>query len=115
MRSRGPVGGKIIGRAVRGAPRSIVNSTPPVTVDVKSSPAVTQVAAPYRAGQAVAKANGKRWGGSVKGRRCKVTSEQVDVVRRLHNEDTSIAGIACATGLSRPTVYAIIESEVSSA
>ena len=39
-----------------------------------------------RAGQAVALANGKRWGGSQKGRRIKVTAEQVQTIRQLKAE-----------------------------
>ncbi len=62
------------------------------------------------AGQAAARAAGKRWGGSLKGRRIKVTDEQVDIVRRMNSESASIAGIARATGLSRPTIYRILQS-----
>ncbi|KKL51055.1 hypothetical protein LCGC14_2299330, partial [marine sediment metagenome] len=58
-----------------------------------------------RAGQAVAHANGKRWGGSEKGRRIKVTAEQARSIRRLKDEGEKIAAIARATGLSRPTIY----------
>lgn len=64
------------------------------------------------AGQAAARAAGKTWGGSVKGRRIKVTEEQVQTVRRLRDERTPIAGIARATGLSRPTVYALLRSSM---
>ena len=62
------------------------------------------------AGQAVARANGKRWGGSKKGRRLKVTDEQVSVIRRLRRDGESVAGIARATNLTRPTVYAYLPS-----
>ena len=61
-----------------------------------------------RAGQAVAKANGKQWGGSEKGRRISVTDEQVATIQRLHGEGEKIAAIARATGVSRPTVYRVI-------
>jgi DNA invertase Pin-like site-specific DNA recombinase len=57
------------------------------------------------AGQAVARANGKRWGGSAKGRRVKVTDEQVQTITRMASEGAKVARIARATGLSRPTVY----------
>lgn len=57
------------------------------------------------AGQAVARAAGKVWGGSVRGRRLKVTDEQVATIQRLGRERTKVAAIARATGLSRPTVY----------
>lgn len=56
-----------------------------------------------RAGQAVARANGKTWGGSRKGRRLKVTLEQAQTFRRLKDEGEKIAAIARATGLSQPT------------
>lgn len=62
-----------------------------------------------RAGQAVAHANGKRWGGSQKGRRVKVTPEQSQAIHRLKYEGQKIAAIARATGLSRPTVYNVLE------
>ena len=60
------------------------------------------------AGQAAARAAGKRWGGSVKGRRVKVTQEQVDVIGRMHGEGAKVTAIARATGLSRPTVYSVL-------
>lgn len=69
-----------------------------------------------RAGQAAARAKGKTWGGSEKGRRLKVTDEQVRVVRQLKEEGVSVVAIAKATGLSRPTIYTILtEKEVSHA
>ena len=61
------------------------------------------------AGQAAARARGKKWGGSVKGRRVKVKDEQVSMVRRMRSEGTTVAAIARATGLSRPTVYSVLE------
>jgi DNA invertase Pin-like site-specific DNA recombinase len=57
------------------------------------------------AGQAVARANGKRWGGSKKGRRISVTDDQVRMIKRMAGEGEKVARIARATGLSRPTVY----------
>jgi DNA invertase Pin-like site-specific DNA recombinase len=60
------------------------------------------------AGQQAARAAGKRWGGSKKGRRLKVTQEQVDTVLRLKREGSKIAAIARATGVSRPTVYDVL-------
>jgi DNA invertase Pin-like site-specific DNA recombinase len=60
------------------------------------------------AGQAVAKANGKKWGGSKKGRRLKVKDEQVTTIKRMAGEGESITAIARATGLTRPTVYAYL-------
>ena len=60
------------------------------------------------AGQAAARAEGKRWGGSAKGRRVKVTPEQTTSVHRLRAEGAKVAAIARATGLSRPTVYSVL-------
>ncbi len=60
------------------------------------------------AGQEAARANGKRWGGSVVGRRIKVQPEQIATIRRLHSEASPVAAIARAVNLSRPTVYAIL-------
>ena len=62
------------------------------------------------AGQARARAEGKTWGGSEKGRRLKVTDEQVTLIRRLRREGESVAGIARATNLTRPTVYSYLPS-----
>ncbi|HWB14447.1 MAG TPA: recombinase family protein [Pirellulales bacterium] len=62
------------------------------------------------AGQAAARAAGKTWGGSKKGRRLTVKPEQVDVVRRMRAEGAKVAAIARAVSLSRPTVYAILAS-----
>ncbi len=63
-----------------------------------------------QAGIEAARAAGKRWGGSTKGRLLKVTPEQVAAVQRLHAEKTGIAAIARTVGLSRPTVYRLLES-----
>lgn len=67
------------------------------------------------AGQAVARANGKRWGGSKAGRRVKVTDEQQTIVVRLKGEGAAITAIARTTGLSRPTIYAILTKQQTSA
>jgi DNA invertase Pin-like site-specific DNA recombinase len=63
-----------------------------------------------RAGHAVARANGKRWGGSQKGRHITVTPEQIQIVHRLKHDGEKIIAIARATGLSRPTIYRVLES-----
>ena len=60
------------------------------------------------AGQAAARSRGVRWGGSARGRRLKVTSEQVESIERSWQEGQKIARIARATGLSRPTVYRVL-------
>ena len=61
-----------------------------------------------RAGQTVARANGKCWGGSKKGRRVKVTDLQIRTIRRLKADGEPVAAIARAVGLSRPTIYSIL-------
>lgn len=63
------------------------------------------------AGQAAAREAGKTWGGSEKGRRLKVTDEQITVIRQMHGERAKISAIARATGLSRPTIYAILKGD----
>ena len=63
-----------------------------------------------RAGQSAARAAGKKWGGSVKGRRLKLTDEQIDTIRRMATEGATKAAMARATGLSRPTVYAVMRN-----
>ena len=60
------------------------------------------------AGQAVARAAGKRWGGSVKGRHIKVTPEQIETIKRLRREGEKVAAIARATGVTRPTIYLVL-------
>ena len=62
------------------------------------------------AGQAAARAAGKRWGGSAKGRRITVTAEQIQSIRRLREEETPVAAIARAVGLSRPTIYDVLSN-----
>jgi DNA invertase Pin-like site-specific DNA recombinase len=57
------------------------------------------------AGQAKARAAGKRWGGSEKGRRLKVTDEQLVVIKRMSSEGATVAAISRATALTRPTIY----------
>ncbi len=59
--------------------------------------------------QAAARAVGKTWGGSVKGRRLTVTDEQVATIHRLRGEGAAVACIARATGSSRPTIYKHLE------
>ena len=62
------------------------------------------------AGQAVARAAGKTWGGSEKGRRLTVTEEQISTVRRMRDDGATKAAMARATGLSRPTIYGLLTS-----
>jgi DNA invertase Pin-like site-specific DNA recombinase len=62
-----------------------------------------------RAGQAAARAAGKTWGGSEKGRRVKVTPQQSRIIRQMKMEGETVVAMAKATGLSRPTVYSVLE------
>lgn len=61
-----------------------------------------------KAGQAVAKANGKTWGGSRKGDRKKVTPEQIKAIRQMKDQGEKISAIARIVHLSRLTVYQIL-------
>lgn len=61
-----------------------------------------------RAGQAAARAAGKTWGGSKRGRRWKVTRLQAKTIRQLKEQGEPVAAIARTTGLSRPTVYSVL-------
>src|SRR5262245_58013993 len=65
------------------------------------------------AGQAAARAAGKTWGGSKAGRLLKVTEEQIAVVGRMHAANEGPSAMARATGLSRPTIYRIIENRLA--
>lgn len=63
------------------------------------------------AGQAVARAKGKRWGGSKPGRQIKVKPEQIAMIRRMASEGASVSSISRAVSLSRPTIYAYLPPE----
>jgi DNA invertase Pin-like site-specific DNA recombinase len=60
------------------------------------------------AGQASARATGKRWGGSMRGRRLKVTDEQIATIRRMSADGESKSAMARATALSRPTIFSVL-------
>ena len=62
------------------------------------------------AGIKAAKASGKTWGGSKKGRRLKVTDEQVTAIKHLKSEGTSTVAIARTVGQNRSTVYRLLEA-----
>jgi DNA invertase Pin-like site-specific DNA recombinase len=62
-----------------------------------------------REGIAVAKASGKTWGGSKAGVRKKVTATQMKAIRRMKQDGEPITEIAKAVGLSRPTIYSVLE------
>ncbi|MCA9068694.1 MAG: recombinase family protein, partial [Planctomycetaceae bacterium] len=65
------------------------------------------------AGQAKARAEGKTWGGSKRGRLLSLSKEQVEVILSLHETGKPKAAIARATGVSRPTVYRILDQHVA--
>ena len=67
-----------------------------------------------RAGQDAARAAGRTWGGSKRGRRLKVTSEAEEMIHRLDREGKTKTAIARATGLSRPTIYTILKDQSES-
>jgi DNA invertase Pin-like site-specific DNA recombinase len=58
-----------------------------------------------RAGQAAAKAKGKRWGGRKPGTFTKLSPERIEAIRKMHADRVPISRIARTLGLSRPTVY----------
>ena len=60
------------------------------------------------AGQTAARLRGVHWGGSSPGRRIKVTAEQIASIHHLRSDGQTIAAIARATGLTRPTVYLLL-------
>jgi DNA invertase Pin-like site-specific DNA recombinase len=60
------------------------------------------------AGQQVARKKGKRWGGSAKGWRWRVTDEQVAAIKEMKAMTTPIAKIARITGLYRTTIYRVL-------
>lgn len=64
------------------------------------------------AGQAVARRRGKRWGGSKKGWRWKVSDEQVVAITEMKVAGKPIAHIARITGLSRPTIYHVLNASL---
>ena len=61
------------------------------------------------AGQAIAKKEGKRWGGGKKGRRVKVTEERERTILRLKSEGVPVTRIAETVKVSRPTVYKVLQ------
>ena len=63
------------------------------------------------AGQNAARAAGKTWGGSRKGRRLKITDEQIVTIQRMAADGASKAAMARATGLSRPSVYSVLAAQ----
>lgn len=64
-----------------------------------------------RAGQIAARSRGVVWGGSEKGRYLKVTREQEKAIVKMVGQGEKIAGIARTTGLSRPTIYRVLQNQ----
>ena len=64
-----------------------------------------------RAGQAVAKANGKTWGGSKPGKRKKLTKDKIEIIHDMKSKGKSIAAIARAVGVTRPTIYSVLNED----
>ena len=62
-----------------------------------------------KAGQDAAKASGKRWGGSQKGRLLKVTDEQVKAIVSMKAKGDKVVRIARTVNLSRLTIYRVLE------
>ena len=62
-----------------------------------------------RAGQSVALANGKHWGGSKPGVRKQVSDTKVRAILKMKADGERIADIARAVEVSRPTVYAVLK------
>ena len=66
------------------------------------------------AGQVAARERGARFGRPEgPGKRLKVAREQGVTIRRLKAEGKKIAAIARAVGLSRPTIYSVLERAAS--
>jgi len=63
-----------------------------------------------KAGQQSAKARGKKWGGSKKGRK-KKTKAKVNAVLALLDKGVSKAEISRTVGISIPTIYSIVRDE----
>ncbi len=59
-------------------------------------------------GMEAARKAGKRWGGSKKGWRWRVSDEQVNAIHDMRGHGKKIAAIARVTGLSRPTIYRVL-------
>ena len=62
-----------------------------------------------RAGQRAARAQGKTWGGSQKGIRKKVSGDQEKIIHQLKCDGIPITRIAKAVGLSRTTIYSVLD------
>jgi DNA invertase Pin-like site-specific DNA recombinase len=61
-----------------------------------------------QAGQAAARAAGKKRGGHQKRRRWKVSDLQARIIHQMKQDGDTVAAIARAVGISRPTVYSVL-------
>jgi len=66
-----------------------------------------------RAGQAIARAKGKKWGGRKPGTRIKVTEAKERMIRNMKAEGEPIAEIARTVEVSRQTVYTVLSRQDS--
>jgi len=62
-----------------------------------------------KAGQDAARATGKRWGGSEKGRLISITPEQVQTILKLKAEGQRISHIARSVNVDRSSVYRVLD------
>ena len=63
-----------------------------------------------KAGQQAARAAGKRWGGSEKGRLAGITPEQATLIIKLKGEGQKITSIAKSVGVHRSSIYRILKN-----
>ncbi len=66
-----------------------------------------------RAGQAVARAAGKTWGGRKPGTRIKVSEAKEQVILRMKADGRPVAEIARTVEVSRQTVYSVLARQAS--
>lgn len=62
-----------------------------------------------RRGQAAARAAGRTWGGSKKGRRIKVTDQQLHCIAAMHERGEKVGAIAKTVSLHRSTIYRTLQ------
>lgn len=62
-----------------------------------------------QAGITAAKAQGKKWGGSTKGRLLKTTTEQVKAIVKMKADGERISTIVRTVNVSWPTVYRVLQ------
>jgi DNA invertase Pin-like site-specific DNA recombinase len=60
----------------------------------------------------VARRKGKKWGGSKKGWRWKVSDDQIAAITEMREVGKKISQISRIVGLSRPTIYRILGGSV---